>query len=155
MPDEITGTISIISLILSTISLVTTFYFSYYSYVASRQNKFCDDFIEADKIIIDNPELNCLFDSEEFERKRREDPYYSKKVAFSLMNFNMFENIYSQFLSKKTFFSKNSKIGWEKYIRLVLSKKAIRETWEMKETEEFYDEDFRKYINNLISKSIK
>jgi hypothetical protein len=150
--DGVTRAISIISLILSTASVIFTFYFSFYSSVIDRLNKFCDNFIEADRIIIDNPELNCIFEGEDFEKKQKEDPSYVKKAAFSLMNFNMFENIYHQFLSKKGIFFKSDKIAWENYIRHVLSKKVTREIWDMKETEEIYDAKYIKYINKLINK---
>ena len=141
--------ISIISLVISIFSLVILFYFSLYSSIIDRFNKFNEHIAEIDIIIINNPELIYIYDNEELERRRMDSSFYNKMSAFIYLHFNMFENAYIQFISKRTLFFRKQKSVWNNLIILLFKIKLVNELWDA--NKEFYDKDFTIYIDKLIN----
>jgi hypothetical protein len=139
----------IVALIISIFSLAVTFIFSLFTFNANHVDKLNDHITEIDTIIINHPELLYIYNDDEIEKRKDDSSFINKMKAFIFLNFNIFENVYLQHLSKRTLFSKYRNT-WDKFIVSIFKTKLVNEIWE--QNLEFYDKRFTKYVDKLIRK---
>jgi hypothetical protein len=137
----------IAALIISLLALIISFGFSFFTYITNRFNKFNDHIAEIDTIIINHPELFYIYDDTELEKRMNDPLFYNKMAAFIYFHFNIFENTYLQFLSKKTLFFKSQKNAWKNLIILLFKTKLVNKLWEL--DRDLYDANFVKYVNKI------
>jgi hypothetical protein len=141
----------IIALLISIFSLAVSFSFSLFTLNTNHVNKLNDHITELDTIIINNPELLYIYNDDEIEKRKADSLFLNKMSAFIFLNFNIFENIYLQHLSKRTLFLKYRN-AWNKFIISIYKTKLVNEIWE--QNKELYDESFTKYVDKLRSKKL-
>jgi len=142
---------TIISLIISSVALLISFYFSFISSCNTKLDRYNDCITEIDRIIINNPELMDIYDESKIKKRKYDTIYISKIEAFIFLHFNYFENAYFHFLRKRSFLFKRQKDAWQNFIIEVFKNSFCGELFN--ENQKLYDKKFVIYIKKLLPKS--
>ena len=136
----------IIALAISILALVVSFFFSFFTFITNRVNKFNEHITELDRIMVNHPELLYIYNDDEIEKRRSDELFFNKISAFIYLHFNIFENVYLQGLSKKFLFLKDRNI-WDNFIISIFKSKLVNEIWEQNRS--LYDKSFTEYVDKL------
>jgi hypothetical protein len=110
-------------------------------------NALDEKFIDFLKLCFDNPDLQLEYPINSIERRTPEQEA-KQLILFSVL-VSIFERAYLMYKDQSTNTKKKQWKGWEEYLRYYISLKDFRQRW--REISETYDEDFLKYVEELIN----
>jgi len=137
----------ITAFILSIVALGVSLFLSLFTFIANRVDTISEHITKVDILIVQDPELFYVYDNEEIEKRKDNPLFYNKMAGFLLLHFNILENVYIKHVRMKMFLKAPKKV-WGELIKSIFETELAHKIWE--QNKNLYDEDFTKYMDELI-----